>query len=126
MSYTTHSSFDRNVLLLFTSGLREQHRELALAIDRTQKEIRALADSESGDVVDDSSDNASKEAIFASYSKSRTQLRKIELALERISAGEFGICAACDGAIGLKRLQAIPWTNNCIECQQESEQGRVH
>lgn len=126
MSYTSHSSFDSNVLLLFKSDLREQQRELALAVDRTQKEIRALADSGLGDVVDDSRDNASKEAIFASYSKSRTQLRKVELALERISAGEFGICAACDGAIGFKRLQAIPWANNCIECQEQSEQNRVH
>jgi len=113
------------MLLLFKNGLREQQRELARAMDRSQKEIRALADSGSGDVVDDSGDNASKEAIFASYNKNRTQLRKVELALERISTGEFGICAACEGAIGLKRLQAIPWANNCIECQEQSEQGRV-
>ena len=126
MSYTSHSSFDSNVLLLFRSGLREQQRELARAVDRTQKEIRALADSESGDVIDDSCGHASKEAVFASYSKNRIQLRKVELALQRISTGEFGICAACDGAIGLKRLQAIPWANNCIECQEQSEQSRVH
>ncbi len=125
MSSTTYSPLADTMLLLFKNGLREQQRELARAMDRSQKEIRALADSGSGDVVDDSGDNASKEAIFASYNKNRTQLRKVELALERISTGEFGICAACEGAIGLKRLQAIPWTNNCIECQEQSEQGRV-
>ena len=126
MSSTTYSPLADTMLLLFKNGLREQQRELARAMDRSQKEIRALADSGSGDVVDDSGDNASKEAIFASYNKNRTQLRKVELALERISTGEFGICAACEGAIGLKRLQAIPWTNNCIECQEQSEQGRVN
>ncbi len=126
MSLTSETSLAGNVLLLFKSGLLEQQRELARAIDRAQKEIRALADSESGDVVDGSCGNASKEAMFASYSKNRTQLRKVELALERISTSEFGICAACDGAIGLKRLQAMPWANNCIECQEQSEQSRVH
>ena len=126
MSYTSHSSlFDSNVLLLFKRDLREQRRELAHAIDRAQKEMRALVDSAPGDVLDHSSGNASKEAIFASYSHNRRQLRKVELALERISSDEFGICAACDGAIGLKRLQAIPWANNCIECQEQSEQSRV-
>lgn len=124
MSLTSH--FADNVLLLFKSGLWEQRRELTHAIDKAQKEIRALADSGSGDVIDDSCGNASKEAVFASYSQNRTQLRRVELALERISTGEFGICAACDGTIGLKRLQAIPWANNCIECQEQSEQGRVH
>lgn len=126
MSYTSRSSFDSNVLLLFTNGLREEQRELAGAIDRTQKEIRAIADSGSGDAVDDSRDNASKEAIFASYSKNRTQLHKVERALKRIFAGDFGFCAVCESPIGLKRLQAIPWANNCIECQQQSEQVRVH
>ena len=100
-----------------------QQRELARAIGKAQKEIRALADSGSSDVVDDSCGTASKEAIFTRYSQNRTQLRKVELALKRISTGEFGICAVCEGPIGLKRLQAIPWANNCIECQEQSEQG---
>jgi DnaK suppressor protein len=126
MSLTPHSPLADNVLLLVKSDLRDQQRELMHAIDRAQKEIRALADSESGDVLDDACGNASKEAMFASYSKYRTQLRKVELALQRISAGDFGICAVCEGPIGLKRLQAIPWVNNCIECQEQSEQGRVH
>ena len=126
MSLTSHSPLADTALLLFTNGLREQQRELARALDRAQKEIRALIDSGSGDLIDGSRDNASKEALFASYSKNRTQLRKVELALERISTGEFGICAACDGAIGFKRLQAIPWANNRIECQEQSEQGRVN
>lgn len=125
MSFTSHSPFADNMLLLFKSDLREQERELAHAMDRAQKEIRVLTGSGPSDVVDDSRDNASKEAAFESYSQNRTRLRKIELALERISAGEFGICAACEGPIGLKRLQAIPWANKCIECQQQSEQGRV-
>ena len=123
MSLTLH--FAENVLLLVKSGLWEQQRELRHAIGKAQKEIRALADSGSSDVVDDSCGNASKEAIFTSYSQSRTQLRKVELALERISTREFGVCVACESAISLKRLQAIPWANKCLECQEQSEQGRI-
>jgi hypothetical protein len=67
MSVTSHFPLAGNVLLLLKSDLREQQRELMHAIDKAQKEIRALADSESGDVIDDYSGNASKEAIFASY-----------------------------------------------------------
>jgi len=104
MSLTSH--FADNFLLLFKSSLREQQRELARAMDKAQKEIRAIAASGAGDVVDDSRDNASKEAVFASYSQNRTQLRKVELALERISTREFGVCVACESAISLKRLQA--------------------
>ena len=124
MSLTSEFPLVNNVLTLFKSGLQEQRRELARAIDRTQKEIRALADSGPGDVLDDSCGNASKEAVFTTYTRNRTQLRKVEVALKRISTGEFGVCAACGGEISLKRLQAVPWATHCLECQEESERSR--
>ena len=125
MSLTSEFSFTSNALLVFKSDLREQHNQLTRAIDKTHREIRALADSGPGDFIDESCGNSSKEAIFATYSQSRTQLRKVEDALERMATGEFGICAACGGAISIKRLQALPSATNCIECQEQSEQGRV-
>jgi RNA polymerase-binding protein DksA len=126
MSFMSQSPLATNVLLLFESGLRDQQRELARAIERGQIEIRALADSGAGDVIDDSCGDACKENMLASYSHNRTLLRKVELALKRISTGDFGICATCGDMIGLKRLQAVPWATNCIECQQQSEQSRVN
>jgi RNA polymerase-binding protein DksA len=115
-----------NVLLLFKSDLQEQYSDLTRAIDKTHKEIRALADSGPGGGIDESCGSCSKEAIFATYGQHRSQLRKVEAALERLARGNFGICAACGGAIGLKRLQALPWANNCVECQEQLEQERVH
>jgi DnaK suppressor protein len=126
MSFMSQSPFATNVLMLIESGLREQQSELARAIQRRQKEIRALADAGPGDVMDDSSGNACKENMLAGYSQIRTQLRKVELALKRIATGDFGICADCEGPIGIKRLQAIPWAHNCIGCQEQTEQDRVN
>lgn len=123
MSFMSQSPFANNMLLLFESGLREKQRELAHAIARGQKEIRALADSGPGDVIDDYSGGASKENMLASHSRNGTLLRKVELALKRISAGDYGICATCGDAVRLKRLHAVPWATNCIECQQQSEQA---
>lgn len=125
MSATSDSSLASNVLLLFDNDLREQQRELARAIETGQKEIRALVASGPGDVIDHSSGNACKENMLASYTQKLTLLRKVELALKRISTGDFGICAACGETIGLKRLKAVPWATNCIRCQEQSEQSRV-
>lgn len=108
MSFMSETPLATNVLLLFERGLRDQRRELARAIEKGQKEIHALADSGPGDVIDDSSSNACKENMLASYSQNRTQLRKVELALKRISVGDFGICAGCGDTIGLKRLHRVP------------------
>jgi len=126
MSVTSQFALANNLPLLFESGLRDQQHELARAIDKRQKEIRALADFGPGDVMDASSGNACKENMLASHSQIRTQLRKIERALQRISTGDFGICSVCEDLIGLKRLQAVPWATNCIACQEQSEQCRAH
>ncbi len=125
MSATSESSLASKALLLFKSSLRHERSELTDASDRTIKEIRALGDSSPGDLMDNSCGNSCKESMFATYSQIRTRLRNVEAALERIATGEFGRCAACGGAIGLKRLQALPWANKCIECQEQSEQTRV-
>src|SRR5712692_5810818 len=46
------------------------------------------------------------------------QLRLIEEALDRIEAGDYGICLGCEEPIPAKRLQALPWAKYCVTCQQ--------
>ena len=45
-----------------------------------------------------------------------TELNKIELALGRIEAGEYGFCGSCDEEIPLKRLEMDPATPICVNC----------
>jgi DnaK suppressor protein len=47
----------------------------------------------------------------------------VDGALERIREGSFGECIACGDEINPKRLEAVPWTRHCIECQEKAEQG---
>ncbi|HLN03574.1 MAG TPA: TraR/DksA family transcriptional regulator [Bryobacteraceae bacterium] len=47
------------------------------------------------------------------------QLRMIEEALDRIEAGDYGVCLGCEEPIPGKRLQAVPWAKYCVTCQQE-------
>jgi len=46
------------------------------------------------------------------------QLKLIEEALDRIEAGDYGICLSCEEPIPSKRLQALPWAKYCVNCQQ--------
>ena len=47
------------------------------------------------------------------------RLRLIDEALDRIHAGDYGICAGCECPIPPKRLAALPWARYCVACQQE-------
>ena len=46
----------------------------------------------------------------------------IEAALRRIAEGPFGICVVtCGDDIPRKRLEALPWTDCCLGCQEIAE-----
>jgi len=48
------------------------------------------------------------------------QLRLVEEALDRLDAGDYGICPACDEPIAEKRLRALPWARYCVTCQENA------
>src|SRR3989344_5225726 len=55
-------------------------------------------------------------------------LKKIKEASERIDRGTFGKCTnpldnpKCEGTISEQRLEAVPWQDVCIRCQEAIEQ----
>ncbi len=48
-------------------------------------------------------------------------LKKVERALKKIEKGEYGKCESCGKFIPRKRLEAIPYTTLCKECQEKEE-----
>ncbi|MFV1975289.1 MAG: TraR/DksA family transcriptional regulator [Candidatus Scalindua sp.] len=46
----------------------------------------------------------------------RSELEKINTALERIERKEYGICTLCKESIAVERLKAIPFADRCINC----------
>ncbi len=50
-------------------------------------------------------------------------LVRIDEALVRLDAGEYGLCAECDGEISGPRLRALPFAVRCTACEQLREQS---
>ena len=46
------------------------------------------------------------------------QLRLVQEALDRLAAGDYGVCLECEGPIAPKRLRALPWARYCVICQE--------
>ena len=49
------------------------------------------------------------------------RLNEIELALERETRGQLGVCTACGETIPLGRMRALPSTDRCVRCAQAAE-----
>ena len=70
---------------------------------------------------DDPTDRASQETDMAlelrGRDRDRKLIKKIEASIVHLSSGDFGYCENCGEEIGLKRLEARPTANLCIDCK---------
>jgi len=73
------------------------------------------------DEVDLASSEADQSMSLRLRDRERVLLRKVEKALKKIQDGEYGICEKCGEEIGVKRLEARPVTDLCIQCKEEEE-----
>jgi len=49
------------------------------------------------------------------------ELSRIDSALERMEAGDYGYCTSCDEPIAVKRLENDPAAALCIDCATRAE-----
>jgi DnaK suppressor protein len=75
------------------------------------------------DVADMAVESYTKEFNFGKSSGDRYILQLIREALARIENKSYGTCVHCENPIQPKRLEAVPWTRHCIQCQALLEKG---
>jgi RNA polymerase-binding transcription factor len=106
-------------------SLEKQLQEVREFLGRIGRETRELELDIPQDSADRSVSNLSQETLFEQASQRREQLRRIEGALRRMDDGSFGTCQSCQEAIAQRRLNALPWTQYCLQCQQMIEQETI-
>ena len=75
------------------------------------------------DLVDKAESSYTKEFLLSLSDAERKQLFLIDEALKRIEKSDINICQMCNKEISKKRLDAVPWTSYCRECQEKEEEG---
>ena len=95
--------------------------ELLNLIQSSKSLERDVGDLTFSNEIDLASSLEGREMIFQLTSRDRNELRLIEDALFRINEGTYGACESCEKKISLKRLQIMPLTSLCIDCQEAAE-----
>jgi DnaK suppressor protein len=108
--------------------LAKMHVHLTLTRARLIEEIAAQLRSGrdvSRDDCMDSSDLASEESereISTMLSeRERLKVGQIDDALRRIASLKYGLCETCGLEVTAERLNAMPFTRLCCDCQQDRE-----
>lgn len=106
---------------VFRRKLLEMRRDLLGQVEKNKlysKEVGEDGIPDSGDVA---AYSYSKEVLMGLGENERTKLRLVEEALAKIDEGSYGVCERCEEAIPLKRLELLPFTRYCVQCQSELE-----
>jgi DnaK suppressor protein len=114
---------DKKKIEYFKKRLETRHLELSRAVSRTQQDGRTADEGTAQDIADRAANSYNKEFLFSQSNNERQLLQMVDAALERMREGNFGECISCGREINPKRLEAVPWTRHCIECQEKLEQG---
>ena len=56
------------------------------------------------------------------HGRLKVRLASIERAFLRLEKGTFGVCQSCGEEIDSARLEALPYAEQCIDCQRKLEQ----
>jgi len=114
---------EKKKLDYFKKRLETRQQDLRRMVSRTEQDGRSVDEGSAQDIADRAASSYNKEFLFHQSNADRQLLQMVETALSRIREGSFGECISCGKEINPKRLEAVPWTRHCIECQEKLEQG---
>ncbi len=106
----------------FRKMLVAKKESIIRKLSETIAESKEMESNVAQDLVDKAETSYTKEFLLSLTDTERRQLLLIDEALKRLERGEFGACQLCQKEIGGKRLEAIPWTPYCIDCQEKAEE----
>lgn len=94
------------------------HAENAGSMEDEREEIPS--DNHPADVA---TSTVNREIDYTLEENEERVLASIDTALKRIEEGSFGTCRTCAEPIAIERLEALPYTTQCIDCKRREERG---
>jgi DnaK suppressor protein len=109
----------------YEDKLLEQKKLLEHAMLTAVEQGREVNTDDTQDVADQAVLSYQKELLFSQGTTGHRQLMLVQRALIRMREGSYGDCIQCGTEIREKRLEALPWTPHCIDCQEKIENGQI-
>ena len=104
----------------FTKILNKWKQDLMQEVDRTVDHMKDEAAN-----FPDPADRASQEEEFSlelrARDRERKLIKKIDKPLQLIEDEEYGWCESCGVEIGIRRLEARPTADMCVDCKTLAE-----
>lgn len=101
--------------------LQNMRAQLLRNVRTDLQEGRDQTKDEGMDTYDLASDARDREINFILSDRDREKVQAIDDALARIDEGSYGVCEGCESDVAEARLEALPFTRLCVNCQADRE-----
>jgi DnaK suppressor protein len=112
----------QEALLRLHKTLLARRAEILKKLQEDLDGLRNFKADSTGDSADVAFEAGSEEMASHLAELDSRELSQIERALHRLKQGTYGLCEVCAEKIPIGRLNALPYSTLCIECQREMEQ----
>jgi RNA polymerase-binding protein DksA len=113
----------------FKQRLVDERARVQEALDYLHEEAAGSREDEREEIPSDNhpadvaTSTVNREIDYTLEENEERVLAAIDTALERIEEGTFGTCRTCSQEIAIERLEALPYTTQCIDCKRREERG---
>jgi len=101
--------------------LLKQRQELLQEVSNSYETCREIGQDGVPDIGDMSSLAYSRDVLFNLSETQRLRIHDIDVALDQIEKGAYGICMSCGEDIPPRRMEVRPFSRYCVECKIDIE-----
>lgn len=115
---------NKKKLSQFRSKLESARSELLGDVEKSNQNVRDGDVGHIADISDDAARAYNRQLEGELGEQEWQKLKQVDLAIEKINEGSYGICSNCEGKIPEARLEIVPYTEFCTQCLSEMEKNQ--
>jgi DnaK suppressor protein len=108
----------------FRSQLNSIRSKILGEVEQSNQNVRTNEIGQMADISDDAARTYNRQLEGELDKQDWQKLKQVDIAIEKIEEGNYGICAECEDTIPEARLKVVPYTEFCTQCLSKMEKNK--
>ena len=101
--------------------LTARYDAIQTRLQKISRDVQHANEPLSADFAEQAVERENDEVLDALDSSIRAEMEQLQITLNRLEEGSYGVCASCEKRIPLKRLEALPHASRCVACAEKAQ-----
>lgn len=116
---------EQNIIEILAQQLRKQRRHHLEEFRKAEEYLASIAAERETELEEHAQEEQSARVLAYLDDRTLQAIHEVDAALERILRGVYGICEGCGHYIAVGRLEALPASRRCTECEERNEKHTI-